>query len=168
MTIVWENPTRLDKTKDCSIQKYLETSSKYCILVQFEARSRERFAFLPNTVTCSRSPRHTTCSLHWESGMHEDTGWALPKGSLNPKITTSCTQIELAMRSTRSTGPRSKIILEPTMRFTELRGNLEQRRGLQNSWPTTFDSATAGYNAWEQGQEADRKLWEAPAQGIIP
>ena len=38
---------RLDKAKDCSIQKYLEISSKYCILVrlvQFETRSRERIA----------------------------------------------------------------------------------------------------------------------------
>ena len=34
------------------------------VLKQFEARSRERLAFLPNTVTCSRSPQHTTCSLH--------------------------------------------------------------------------------------------------------
>ena len=31
---------RLDKAKDCSIQKYLGTPSKYGILVQFETRSR--------------------------------------------------------------------------------------------------------------------------------
>ena len=35
------------------------------------------------------------------------------KGSLNSKITMSCTQIELAMWCTRSTRPRSKIILKP-------------------------------------------------------
>ena len=60
----------------------------------------------------------------------------------------SCTQIELAMRCTRSTRPRSKIILGPTKRFAELRRNLEQRRGLPNSWHTTFNSGTAGYNAY--------------------
>ena len=55
---------RLDQAKDRSIQKYLETSSKYCMLVQFEDPSGESTAILPNTVTCNRSPRHTTCSLH--------------------------------------------------------------------------------------------------------
>ena len=34
------------------------------ILVQFEARSRERLAILPDRVTCSRSLQHTACSLH--------------------------------------------------------------------------------------------------------
>ena len=43
------NSTRLDETKDRSIQEYLETLSKYCILVQFEARSRERLANLPRS-----------------------------------------------------------------------------------------------------------------------
>ena len=33
---------RLDKAEGCSIQKKLETSSKYRILVQFETCSRER------------------------------------------------------------------------------------------------------------------------------
>ena len=47
--------------------------------MQFEARSRERLAVLPNAVACSRSLQHTTCSLHWESGMYEDTGWATPR-----------------------------------------------------------------------------------------
>ena len=43
---------RLDQAKDRSIQKYLETSSKYGILVQFKARSGERIAILPNTAVC--------------------------------------------------------------------------------------------------------------------
>ena len=45
---------RLVQAKDRSIQKYLETSSKYGMLVQFKARSGERIAILPNTVTCNR------------------------------------------------------------------------------------------------------------------
>ena len=65
---------RLDKAKDCSIQKYLDTSSEYSILVQFETRSRERTAVLPNKVACNRPLRHTTSCLHRESGMHEDEG----------------------------------------------------------------------------------------------
>ena len=93
----------------------------YCILVQF---SREMLAILPNTVTCSRSLWHTICSLHWESGMYENTGLVPPKGSLNSKITTSCTQIEFAMRSTRSSKPWSKIILGTVKLFEKLRWHL--------------------------------------------
>ena len=55
---------RSHETKDRAIQEYLETPSKNSILVQFEARSRERLAILPDTVTCSRSLRYTACSLH--------------------------------------------------------------------------------------------------------
>ena len=86
---IWygRNSMRSDETKDRAPQEHLETPSKYCVLVQFEARSRERLAiFLTSAVACSRSLQHTTCSLHWESGMYEDTGWALPKGSLTPTV----------------------------------------------------------------------------------
>ena len=37
---------RLDQAKDCVIRTYLETSSEYSMLVQFETRSRERIAVL--------------------------------------------------------------------------------------------------------------------------
>ena len=86
MIRVWRNPTRLDETKDRAIQEYLETSSKYGMVVQFEAPLGGRIAILPNTVTCSRSPQHTTCSLHWESGMYVNRGWALPEGSPNSVV----------------------------------------------------------------------------------
>ena len=39
---------RLDKSKECSFQEYLETSSEFSMLVQFENRSRERIAVLPD------------------------------------------------------------------------------------------------------------------------
>ena len=65
---------RLDKAKDCSIQECLETSSEYSFLVQFEARSRERIAVLPDMVACNRLLRHTTSCLHRERCMHEDEG----------------------------------------------------------------------------------------------
>ena len=112
------------ETKDRSVQEYLETPSKHCVLVQFEARSRERLAIWPNTVTCSRSLQHTACSLHWESRMYENPGGALPEGAPNSESVTSRAKIELAIWSTRSTKPRSKIILGTIERFEMLRGNL--------------------------------------------
>ena len=48
---------RLDKAKDCSIQKYLEASSEYSALVQLETRSRERIVVLPDKVACNRPLR---------------------------------------------------------------------------------------------------------------
>ena len=95
---IWHgwNSIQSYKTKDRSIQNYLETLSKYCISVQFEPRPRERSAILPDTVTCSRSLQHTACSLHWENGMYENTGWALPEGSLDSESATSRAKIELA------------------------------------------------------------------------
>ena len=68
--------------------------------------------------------QHTTCHLHWESGMYENTGGALPEGSLDSKSATGKTQIELAIRSTKSKEPRRKIILGPIKRFEELLRNL--------------------------------------------
>ena len=59
-----ETPCDLTKPRIAPYKKYLETSSKYGILVQFKARSGERIAILPNTVTCNRSLQHTACSLH--------------------------------------------------------------------------------------------------------
>ena len=58
------NSMRSHETKDRAIQEYLETHSKYNMLVQLEARSRERPAILPDTVTCTRALQHTACSLH--------------------------------------------------------------------------------------------------------
>ena len=42
------------KSKNRALQKYLETTSRYGILVQFNARSRERTAILPNKISCGR------------------------------------------------------------------------------------------------------------------
>ena len=76
---------------------------------------------LPNTVTCSRSLQRTASSLHWERGMYENSGWALPKGSLNSESATSRAKIELAIWSTRSTKPRRKVVLGTIKRFEKLR-----------------------------------------------
>ena len=125
---------RFDKAKDCSIQKYLETSSKYSILVQFETRSRERIAVLSNKVACNRPLQHTISCLHRERSMHEDEGWAFPKGTLDSESTAGCTKIELANWSTRST-------------WTGYLGNWEQHRGLHNSCCASFCSWTARYTS---------------------
>ena len=53
--------------------------------------------------------------------MHENEGGAPPKGTRNSKIATGCTQSDFAQRSTRSTRPRRKIMLEPTKRVEELK-----------------------------------------------
>ena len=119
----WIN-SRRNKPPCDPLQEYLETLSKYSILVQFEARSRERLAISPDTVTISRSPQHAACTLHWESGMHVNSRWALPEGSLDSESTTCRTKIELAIWSTRSTKPTRKIILGTIERFQKLRGNL--------------------------------------------
>ena len=46
---------RLDQANDRSIQKYMETSPKHSVLVQFKTRSEGRIAILSNTITCNRS-----------------------------------------------------------------------------------------------------------------
>ena len=99
--------------------------------------------------------------------MYENTGGALPEGSLDSKSTMSCTQIELAIWSTRSTKPRSKIILGTIERFERLRGNLWQHRGSQNLWSTSFRSRATEYNTREQSQEVDREVREPQTLRII-
>ena len=111
---------RLEQSKDHPIQKYLETSSNLCILVQFKARPEQRTAILPITVTCNRSLRHTARHLHRESGKHEEGG-TLPQGFLNAKIATCCSQSEFAQWLTRSTRTRRKNILWPSKRIAGLR-----------------------------------------------
>ena len=120
--VIGRNSMRSDETKDHAIQEYLETHSKYNMLVQLGACPRERLVILPNTVTCSRrSLQHTPCILHWEGGMYENYGRALPEGTLNSESVTSCVEIELAALSARSTKPRSKIIFGPIKRFVDYR-----------------------------------------------
>ena len=55
-----ETPCDFSNLRIVPHKKYLETSSKYCQVVQFDTRSRERIAVLPNKVACNRPLRHTT------------------------------------------------------------------------------------------------------------
>ena len=51
-------------TQNYGVQKYLESSPKYSMLVQFETRSKKRIAALSNTIPRIRSFQHTTCDLY--------------------------------------------------------------------------------------------------------
>ena len=166
-----ETPRDLTKPRITPYKKYLETSSKYGILVQFETRSRERIAILPNAVACNRPLQHTACNLHWQRGMHEDKGGAVSQSMLggavshcmfNSKITACCAPAELVRRSTRSTRTRRKKIRGPLKRIIELQGNLEQQRGLQYIWHTSFCSRKAGYKSEWRSQDVDTTVWESP------
>ena len=54
----WRNSMRIGQAKDRTIHRYLETSYKYSVLVQFKARSEERIEILSNKTTRNRSPQH--------------------------------------------------------------------------------------------------------------
>ena len=54
----------LNRAQNRSIQKYLETSSKHSVLVQYEARSGERIVILSNTITRDRLLQYTACDLY--------------------------------------------------------------------------------------------------------
>ena len=123
---------RLDQAKDRSTQKYLETSSKYSMLGQFETRSRKKMAVLPDKVACNRSLRpvcieKVVCMKTKEELDHKMC-------SINSKIATGCTQSEFAQRSTRSTRTRRKNILCPTQRMEEF----------QETWNNTVDYRIPG------------------------
>ena len=57
------------------VQKYLENSPKYNLLVQFEARWKKRIAVLSNPIARNRSFQHTTCERYLESC----SSWRLEK-----------------------------------------------------------------------------------------
>ena len=64
---VWKQFETTWQTKNRTRQKYMETSSKHSVLVQFKACSEERIAVLSNTITRNRSLQHTASDLRWES-----------------------------------------------------------------------------------------------------
>ena len=59
-----ETPCNLTKRRIAPHKNTWKPFSKYCKLVQLKARSEERITILPNTVTCSRSQKHTARRLH--------------------------------------------------------------------------------------------------------
>ena len=66
---------RLDKTKDCPIQKKLGNLIKIQYFWCSVKLAQEKgIAVLPDKVARNRSLRHTTRCLHRESGVHEDEG----------------------------------------------------------------------------------------------
>ena len=63
-------------------------------------------------------------SLHWESGMYENSGWALPEGSLNSESAASRVKNRTHNMVHKIRKPRIKIILGTIERFEELRRHL--------------------------------------------
>ena len=123
--------------------KRLSENSK---LVQFEARSTKRTAILSNKVKHSSPQWHNACRVHWQSDMHENQGSALWKGKRDSK-TACCSHSYFAMWFTRSTCPRSKIILGIAKTCGELRRNPKQHCWLQNTRYIDLNGETAGCTA---------------------
>ena len=140
---------RLDQAKDRSIQKYLETCKILKIVANLKL-AQERGLQFYQTRSHAIVLYNTLPAVHIEKAVCMKTKENLPKGSLNSKNATGCTQSEFALRSKKSTTPRRKI-LGPTQRIEELQGNLEQRRGLQNSW-LTFRQSNSRIQNEKQGQ----------------
>ena len=146
--IVWkETPCDLTKAKDCSVQKYLETSSEYSMLVQFVTRSRERIAVLPGQGRMqSSSTTHYQLFASRKWYVHEDEGWAIPKGTLDSESTTGCTKIEFAMLVHKINVNRMQEHLMTNQADSKNAvGNLEQHRGLQNSLVYLFPQLNSKY-----------------------
>ena len=103
---------RLDKAEDCSIQKVLGNPIKNTLYWCKLKLAQEKGLLFCQTRSHAIVLHDTLPAvLHRESGMHEDKGCAIPKGTFNSKSTTGCTQTECANRSTRSTRTRCKNIL---------------------------------------------------------
>ena len=62
---------RLGQARDRTIQKYLDTSSKHCVLFQFKARLEERIAVISNTITRNRSVEKAVCMKTKEELYHK-------------------------------------------------------------------------------------------------
>ena len=82
----------LSQARIRAIQKiWKRASSTWSLLVQFEARSTKRTAFLSNKVKRCCLLGHTPCRVHGESDMHEDQGSVLSKGKRDSE-TACCSQ----------------------------------------------------------------------------
>ena len=139
------------------------------VLVQFKARSQERIAILSNTITRNRSPQHTAFDLYWESGMHEDSGGAIPQGTPISKGASNYTEAEFAKWTTRSTWSRSKKIVRPPERIGKmLRWNPQRQRRLVSARHTSFCSPTTGHESQRNGQKVDPAVREPPEPGVFP
>ena len=63
---------RSGQTQNRTVETYMESSSQYSILVQFEACSEKEIAVLSNSITCNYSFKHTASDLFRKCGMHEN------------------------------------------------------------------------------------------------
>ena len=117
-----------------------------------QARSGERIAILPNTVTCNRSPRHFARRLHWESGMYENEGGAVRKSTLNSKIATGCTPSEFAQRQQDQRDQDARSSWDPP----------SDSKSYRETWNNAVDYIIPGIPL------STVEYREPPAQGILP
>ena len=151
---------RLEQSKNHSIQKYMETSSKYCILI----------------------------GAIWSSLRREDCNFS-KHGHMQSSSTTHCLQFALRKRYAwkRRRSIYHKVYLIPRLSRLKAnshsgqqdqqeqdartscdhpsgskssRGNLVQQRWLQNTWHTPFCSRTAGHKSQRQSQKVDSAVRE--------
>ena len=71
-----ESPRDLTKPRIAPYKNKWKRVQNTVCWCNFEARSRERLAILPNAVTCSRSLQHTTCSLRWVKSHKSTPPWS--------------------------------------------------------------------------------------------
>ena len=119
------NSMRLDQAEDGSIQKYLETSSKCGIWVQFETRSREKM-FLPKKgrMQSSSSTLPVVCIEKVVCMQTKDEPYQEVR--LTPRVPRVVLKIEFANWSARSTWTWCKNISWPTKRIQEFLGDRGQ------------------------------------------
>ena len=65
---------RSGQAQNYGVQKYLESSPKYSIVVQSEARSKKRIAVLSTSIARNRPYQHTTCAFCIEKVVFMKTG----------------------------------------------------------------------------------------------
>ena len=93
-------PLRSDKTSDHALQEYLETISKYNIVVQFGAYPREKSAILPNAVTCSLLCNTLLAACFEKAACMKTTDELHQKVRLTPRVP------RVVLNSTSQYGPQ--------------------------------------------------------------
>ena len=96
--------------------------------------------------------------------MYENEGGALPKGTLNSKIATGCTQSEFAQAVDKINEiSHSRSSWDPPSESKSYRETCKNTVDYRISGKHFSTVETAGYTSPKQGQEVDRKVREPPA-----
>ena len=164
------NSMQLGQTKNRTIQKYLETSSKHSVLVQFKARSEERIAVWSKTITRAIVLYNTLLAICIEKAVCMTTNVELYYRVCQPKNFPR-TLLKPNPQSGRQDRPdqearESSDHQSVSGSYGETRsGNVDYRiPGIPHS---TY-SPTTGHESQWNGQTVDSAVRESPAQGVFP